>query len=150
MDAKAAAQKRLNSVARKPHRSEPQDSRESGSRLRGKKAASWIADMLAEAGFEVKTGICDLPTAFSAKVGKGPLHVAICAEYDALPEIGHACGHNIIAAAAVGAGIAASSVADEARSDSFRDRHARRGEMETPEGKSCCLSAALSPEFTPP
>ena len=76
-------------------------------------AAGWITEILSEAGFSVKTGIYDLPTAFSAKKGNGPLHVAICAEYDALPGIGHACGHNIIAAAAVGAGIAASAVADE-------------------------------------
>jgi amidohydrolase len=76
-------------------------------------AAGWITEILCEAGFSVKTGIYDLPTAFSAKKGNGPLHVAICAEYDALPGIGHACGHNIIAAAAVGAGIAASAVADE-------------------------------------
>ncbi len=78
------------------------------------KAAAWISSFLAEAGFEVKTGICDLPTAFSAKIGNGPLHVAICAEYDALPGVGHACGHNIIAAAAVGAGIAASAAAEDA------------------------------------
>jgi amidohydrolase len=69
--------------------------------------------MLSDAGFEVQRSICDLPTAFIAKAGKGPLHLCICAEYDALPAIGHACGHNIIAAAAVGAGIAASTVADE-------------------------------------
>jgi amidohydrolase len=78
------------------------------------RAASWVSEVLSEAGFEVKTGICGLPTAFSAKKGSGPVHVAICAEYDALPGIGHACGHNIIAAAAAGAGIAASAVADAA------------------------------------
>jgi amidohydrolase len=77
------------------------------------KAAAWISEILSEAGFEVTAGFCGLPTAFSAKAGNGPLHVSICAEYDALPEIGHACGHNIIAAAAVGAAIAASAVADE-------------------------------------
>jgi amidohydrolase len=48
-----------------------------------------------------------------ARAGSGPLHVALCAEYDCLPGIGHACGHNIIAAMAVGAGIAAAHVADE-------------------------------------
>ena len=46
-----------------------------------------------------------IDTAFIASVGSGPLHIGICAEYDALPGIGHACGHNIIAAAAVGAGL---------------------------------------------
>ena len=41
------------------------------------------------------------------------LHIVVCAEYDALPGVGHACGHNIIAAAAVGAGAALASVADD-------------------------------------
>src|SRR5262245_40320017 len=77
------------------------------------KSAHWVAESLADAGFTVETGICDLPTAFIARAGSGPLHIAICAEYDALPGVGHACGHNIIAAMAVGAGIAAATVADE-------------------------------------
>jgi amidohydrolase len=77
------------------------------------KASAWLADMLADAGFSVQKGICDLPTAFVARAGSGPLHVGICAEYDCLPGIGHACGHNIIAAMAVGAAIAAAKVADD-------------------------------------
>jgi len=77
------------------------------------KAAEWLSETLADAGFTVEKGICDLPTAFIARAGNGPLHIAICAEYDCLPGIGHACGHNIIAASAVGAGIAAAKVADE-------------------------------------
>src|SRR6266511_1752058 len=77
------------------------------------RAATWLSEMLADAGFAVETGICDLPTAFVARAGSGPLHIAICAEYDCLPGIGHACGHNIIAAMSVGAGIAAAQVADE-------------------------------------
>ncbi len=76
-------------------------------------AAGWIADALDAGGFRVERGVCDLPTAFVARAGSGPLHVAICAEYDALPDIGHACGHNVIAALAVGAGLAAARVADE-------------------------------------
>ena len=78
------------------------------------RAAAWVADALADGGFAVEAGVCDLPTAFSARTGSGPLHVAICAEYDALPGIGHACGHNVIAAAAVGAGLALAGVADDA------------------------------------
>jgi amidohydrolase len=78
------------------------------------RACEWLSEELADAGFSVERGICDLPTAFAARVGRGPLHVAICAEYDSLPGIGHACGHNIIAASAVGAGIAAARVADDA------------------------------------
>jgi len=76
------------------------------------KAAAWLSELLSGAGFDVTRGLCDLPTAFSAKAGNGPLRVALCAEYDALPGIGHACGHNIISAAAAGAGIALSAVAD--------------------------------------
>lgn len=77
------------------------------------KACSWLSEELNDAGFNVTRGICGLPTAFIAKAGSGLLHIAICAEYDSLPEIGHACGHNMIAAMAVGAGIAASRVADD-------------------------------------
>ena len=54
------------------------------------------------------------PPLSSPRAGSGPLHVAICAEYDALPGIGHACGHNLIAAMAAGAGVAAARVADDA------------------------------------
>jgi amidohydrolase len=76
-------------------------------------AASWLCDALSEAGFAVEKNICELPTAFRARAGSGPLHIGICAEYDCLPGIGHACGHNIIAASAVGAALAAARVADE-------------------------------------
>ena len=72
-----------------------------------------VAEALANGGFAVEMGAYDLPTAFVARAGSGPLHIAICAEYDALPGIGHACGHNIIAAMAVGAGLAAAHVADD-------------------------------------
>jgi amidohydrolase len=77
------------------------------------RACAWLCEWLADAGFTVKRGICDLPTAFRARAGSGPLHVGICAEYDALPGIGHACGHNIIATSALGAAVAAAKVADE-------------------------------------
>lgn len=77
------------------------------------KASTWLAETLDQAGFRVQTGVCDLPTAFVARAGSGPLHVAICAEYDSLPGIGHACGHNVIAASAVGAALAVAKVADD-------------------------------------
>ena len=55
----------------------------------------------------------DLETAFEITFGKdGPL-VVLCVEYDALPEIGHACGHNVIATASIGAGIALRNLVDE-------------------------------------
>lgn len=77
------------------------------------RAAGWLCDELAAAGFTVTRGVGGLPTAFVARAGSGPLHVAFCAEYDALPGIGHACGHNMIAAMAVGAATAAARVADD-------------------------------------
>jgi amidohydrolase len=76
-------------------------------------ASRWLADSLAAEGFDVRLGVAGLETAFAASVGSGSLHVALLAEYDALPEIGHACGHNIIAATAAGAALALSGVADE-------------------------------------
>ncbi|MEB3369881.1 amidohydrolase [Saccharopolyspora mangrovi] len=72
-----------------------------------------ISAVLREAGFDLEPGPADVPTAFSAVRGSGELTVGICAEYDALPDIGHACGHNVIAAAAVGAAIGLAAVADE-------------------------------------
>jgi amidohydrolase len=77
------------------------------------RAAAWTAGVLADAGLQVETGVGGLDTAFVARAGSGPLHLAICAEYDALPGIGHACGHNIIAATAVGAGLALAPLADD-------------------------------------
>ncbi|HUX43325.1 MAG TPA: M20 family metallopeptidase [Terracidiphilus sp.] len=77
------------------------------------KASTWLCEALDAAGFAVDQGICELPTAFRARAGSGPLHIAICAEYDSLPGIGHACGHNIIAASAVGAALAVAKVAGE-------------------------------------
>jgi amidohydrolase len=67
-------------------------------------AAAWLAAFLTEGKFEVASGIAGLPTAFRAVAGRGEPVVAILAEYDALPGIGHGCGHNIIATAAAGAG----------------------------------------------
>jgi amidohydrolase len=76
-------------------------------------ASAWLGEALTGYGFAVESGICNLPTAFQATTGSGPLHVVVCAEYDALPGIGHACGHNVIAATAVGAAVALASVADD-------------------------------------
>jgi len=76
-------------------------------------AAAWLADALETAGFEVQRGYGAMPTAFVAVAGSGPLHIVICAEYDALPAVGHACGHNIICTAGLGAGVALAPLADE-------------------------------------
>ena len=72
-----------------------------------------LTGVLEDEGLAVERGAYGLDTAFSARVGdRGPV-IAVCCEYDALPGIGHACGHNIIAAAGLGAGLAAALVAEE-------------------------------------
>jgi len=76
------------------------------------KAAAWLAEYLEANGFSVERGICELPTAFRGRYGTGELVIAILAEYDALPKLGHACGHNLIATSAVGAGVAAQRAVD--------------------------------------
>ncbi len=113
MEAKAAARQRLEAVRGRlvelSHRIHAHP--EVG--WQEEKASQWVAEALDGAGFSVRRGACDLPTALVARIGSGPLHVAFCAEYDCLPGIGHACGHNIIAAIGVGAAIAAAAVADD-------------------------------------
>jgi len=64
-----------------------------------------VADAAEAAGFRLERGIAALPTAFRATMGSGALHVVYCAEFDALPDVGHACGHNIIAASSLGAAL---------------------------------------------
>jgi amidohydrolase len=114
MDAKAGARERLAAANRGlidlSHRihANPEIGWEE------EKSSLWVAETLADAGFSVTRGVCDLPTALIARAGSGPLHIAFCAEYDSLPEIGHACGHNVIAAIGVGAAIAAAKAADDA------------------------------------
>jgi amidohydrolase len=76
-------------------------------------SARWVGGALDDAGYDVTPGVGGLPTALTATVGSGPLHVGICAEYDALPGVGHACGHNLIASMAVGAAIGLAGVADD-------------------------------------
>ena len=64
------------------------------------------ADLLEPAGFTLERGIAELPTAFRATIGTGSLVAALCVEYDALPGVGHGCGHNLIAGASLGAALA--------------------------------------------
>ena len=75
-------------------------------------ACGWLSTFLEAKGFEVERGVAGVPTAFRATVnggGNGPT-VAIMCEYDALPGIGHACGHNVIATSGAGAGAALAAV----------------------------------------
>ncbi len=70
-------------------------------------AAELLVSALRGAGLEVEAGAHGLETAFAAEFGaEGAPCVALLAEYDALPGIGHACGHNLIATSGVGAGLA--------------------------------------------
>ena len=77
------------------------------------KAAAWLTQYLEENGFTTELGICELPTAFRASYGQGKPAIAFLAEYDALPNLGHACGHNLIAVSAVGAGLATKPAIDQ-------------------------------------
>ena len=77
------------------------------------RAAAAITALLEEGGFSVDRGVGGIDTAFDARVGSGDLTVGICVEYDALPDIGHACGHNIIAGASVAAALALAPLADD-------------------------------------
>lgn len=76
------------------------------------KASQWLSDFLGNRGFDLERGIFGLKTAFQASYGKGTPVIAFLAEYDALPKLGHACGHNIIAASSAGAGAAAQLAVD--------------------------------------
>ena len=69
-------------------------------------AAATVADVVRAHGHDIEVGLWKLDTAFRATVGSGGAHVAILAEYDALPDVGHGCGHNVICASAVGAFLA--------------------------------------------
>ncbi|PNH78072.1 amidohydrolase [Arthrobacter sp. AFG20] len=77
------------------------------------RAAKRARRVLRMAGFGFDAPQPAQPTAFSARFGSGELVVALCVEYDALPAIGHACGHNVNAASAVGAALALAAVAEE-------------------------------------
>ena len=69
------------------------------------KCSAACADFLEQHGFTVTRGVAELPTAFEATAGTAEPRIAYLSEYDALPGIGHGCGHNLIAIAGVGAGI---------------------------------------------
>lgn len=74
-----------------------------------------LTGYLAKHGFDIEKGIVDRPTAFKAQFdsGKPGPHIAYLAEYDALPGVGHGCGHNLIGTMSTGAGIAVSKLLEE-------------------------------------
>ena len=79
------------------------------------KACAWQKELLAKYGFQIEDDFCNLETAYKAvyKGKKQGPKIAFLAEYDALPGLGHGCGHNLIAMVAVGCGIACREFADE-------------------------------------
>lgn len=117
MSAKVAAERRIEEALRAcaevtlglSHslHAEPETS------FREHRSSAKVARLLAGAGFSVTRPVAGLDTALVASVGSGDLVVALCAEYDALPGLGHACGHNVNGAASVGAALALASCADE-------------------------------------
>lgn len=78
-----------------------------------RKAVGWLSEFLTKQGFAVEVGVADTPTAFvaSRRTGSGPT-IAFLAEYDALRGLGHGCGHNLIAMASTGAGVAVAELLD--------------------------------------
>ena len=78
-------------------------------------AAATVADVIRSQGHDIDVGLWKLETAFRSTVGSGRPHVAILAEYDALPDVGHGCGHNVICASAVGAFLAVAPFVDGLR-----------------------------------
>jgi len=77
-----------------------------------RRSSALLVDFLSKNGFGVETGICGLPTAFRGTYGKGKPVIAFLAEYDALPKLGHACGHNLIAVASLAAALASRRAVD--------------------------------------
>jgi len=77
------------------------------------RASGSVAALLEQVGFAVTRGVGGMETALIGTYGPGPLNVALLVEYDALPEVGHACGHNVIAASSLGAGLGLAAVAEQ-------------------------------------
>lgn len=79
-----------------------------------RQAAELFTDILEQHGFAVTRGAAGLPTAFTGQIGSGGPRIAFMAEYDALPGLGHACGHNLIGMASLGAALAVRTILDRA------------------------------------
>jgi metal-dependent amidase/aminoacylase/carboxypeptidase family protein len=83
--------------------------------FREEKASTWLTSYLEDSGFHVERGIAGLATAFRATYGKGSPRIALLAEYDALPKMGHGYGHNIMAASAAASKAGHESLLDAAK-----------------------------------
>lgn len=105
------------------------------------RASRWLAEILTSEGYDVEMGVGGLPTAFTAQRrgggGDGPT-VGLFSEYDALPDLGHGCGHNLLAISGVGAAIGLAAVArDLAGTIRVQGTPAEEG----PSGKTLLLNA---------
>ncbi len=78
------------------------------------RSSAAVAGLLSAHGFAIEQPYLGLDTAFRATLGSGPFTVGFLAEYDALPGLGHACGHNLISAMSAGGALALAAVADDA------------------------------------
>ncbi len=116
------------------------------------RAAELLSGMLESAGFEVARKVAGMETSFLAEksFGEGEGYtIAILAEYDALPGMGHACGHNIIGASGVGAGIALLPVLDDLAAAGFSGKllvmgaPAEEGAVDDAGGKVLMVEAGL-------
>jgi amidohydrolase len=81
--------------------------------MQERRATNWLTEFLKENGFTVVKGVAGMPTAFRCYCGKGKPAIGFLAEYDALPKIGHACGHNLIATSSVAAAVATKVAVDK-------------------------------------
>ena len=113
MDPKAAAQHTLDGISEEVVGLSHQIHADPELAFEEHRARERVAEQLTRSGFSVETGVAGLPTALVGTAGSGELVLGVCAEYDALPDVGHACGHNIIAASAVAAGRVLAPLADE-------------------------------------
>ncbi|HSB82376.1 MAG TPA: M20 family metallopeptidase [Candidatus Methylomirabilis sp.] len=80
-------------------------------------AAKLLSEVLQGHGFAVARSVAELPTAFTGRAGSGAPRIAFLAEYDALPGLGHACGHNLIGTASLGAALAVKTILDRVRGE---------------------------------
>ena len=116
-DGEGAPRRRGRGEPGRDPRPVPPDPREPRVAFEERQAAAWVAEELAQHGYEVEEPAGTLATAIRAtrrggRGGDGP-RIGILAEYDALPGLGHGCGHNTMAASGVGAAIALAAIADE-------------------------------------
>lgn len=75
-------------------------------------ASGALADLVERESIKVERGAHGIETAFVAEIGSGKPVIALCAEYDALPGVGHACGHNLMGTASAGAFLALKDALD--------------------------------------